>query len=246
MGNVRATVDPSGNVQYQVYDAFGLEMGGGTLMKCNPTSQRMLAGGRAQWRGAEGSQTDINAAPIEAVTPPVYGADNWPTSHESYSRKTSGLVFMQNRFYQPATGRFTQADPMAMDLVSLSKAQNNRWVYCANDPVNMTDPTGLSAEEAIVFGALLVSLAFITLLGSWVMFTGFLLGAVAGFFFELAQQLKNPCVDWGEVFKSAAVGGVFGAIFPGVAGWANIGLRMLGRRLLQYSVVSFVVGLLFP
>jgi len=41
MGNVRATVDPSGNVQYQVYDAFGLEMGGGTLMKCNPTSQRM-------------------------------------------------------------------------------------------------------------------------------------------------------------------------------------------------------------
>jgi len=47
MGNVRAMVDPSGNVQYQVYDAFGNEMGGGTLMKCNPTSQRMC---RLEWR----------------------------------------------------------------------------------------------------------------------------------------------------------------------------------------------------
>jgi len=150
MGNVRAMVDPSGNVQYQVYDAFGNEMGGGTLMKCNPTSQRMLAGGRAQWRGAEGSQTDINAAPIEAVTPPVYGADNWPTSHESYSRKTNGLVFMQNRFYEPATGRFTQADPVPIDLVSLSKAQNNRWAYCANDPVNFSDPTGATPTLAIL------------------------------------------------------------------------------------------------
>ena len=65
MGNVNATVNPSGTVFYQVFDAFGTKMGGGTLMKCNPTSQRILASGRALWRGAEGSQTDCNGSDTE-------------------------------------------------------------------------------------------------------------------------------------------------------------------------------------
>ncbi len=49
---------------------------------------------------------------------------------------------MQARYYEPETGRFTQTDPMTYDLMQLANGQNNRWTYCGNDPVNLSDPTG--------------------------------------------------------------------------------------------------------
>ncbi|MCW5939368.1 MAG: RHS repeat-associated core domain-containing protein [Fimbriimonadaceae bacterium] len=51
----------------------------------------------------------------------------------------SGLVYMRARYYEPWTGRFISEDP-AMDGA-------NWYVYCANDPVNETDSTGLSRDS---------------------------------------------------------------------------------------------------
>lgn len=45
---------------------------------------------------------------------------------------------MGHRYYDPATGRFTQPDP--------SKQEANAYLYVSGNPVNMTDPSGLHAQ----------------------------------------------------------------------------------------------------
>jgi RHS repeat-associated protein len=63
----------------------------------------------------------------------------------SYDRSvTTGLDYAINRHYDPQQGRFTQADPAGMKATKLENPQTlNLYVYCVNDPVNHTDPSGL-------------------------------------------------------------------------------------------------------
>ena len=63
----------------------------------------------------------------------------------SYDRSiTTGLDYAVNRHYDSQQGRFTQVDPAGMDATSLSNPQTlNLYAYCANDPVNNLDPSGL-------------------------------------------------------------------------------------------------------
>lgn len=59
----------------------------------------------------------------------------------------TGLYYLNARFYDPSTGRFLNpdsyrgeaADPMSLHL----------YAYCANNPVNMVDPTGHAAETVL-------------------------------------------------------------------------------------------------
>jgi RHS repeat-associated protein len=53
---------------------------------------------------------------------------------------TNGLIHYGARLYNPATGRWTQQDPLNQvgDL-----AQANRYVYAGTDPINQQDPFGL-------------------------------------------------------------------------------------------------------
>jgi RHS repeat-associated protein len=53
------------------------------------------------------------------------------------------LDYAVNRHYNPNRGRFNQADPMGMGASKLESPQSlNLYAYCANDPVNSTDPSG--------------------------------------------------------------------------------------------------------
>jgi len=93
--------------------------------------------GNFNWRGSEGSITD-------RVTEDVQDSEDLDIRWSAYTRPSTGLVYMQNRYYEPETGRFTQADPMPYGLETILSGQNSRWTYCANDPVNFSDPTGLA------------------------------------------------------------------------------------------------------
>lgn len=116
-------------------------------------AERMQAGSYS-WRGGEGSQTDLNGddrKPPERVQDPRYPEnpnatccdESEETTAIARSQPATGFVYMVNRFYEPETGRFTQADSLSFDPTQLTNAQNNRWTYCGSDPMNRSDPSGL-------------------------------------------------------------------------------------------------------
>lgn len=55
----------------------------------------------------------------------------------------TGLIYMQQRYYDPQVGRFLSMDPVASDTAT---AWNfNRYAYAANNPYKFTDPDGRAA-----------------------------------------------------------------------------------------------------
>lgn len=72
----------------------------------------------------------------------------------SYDRSmVTGLDYAVNRYYDPATGRFTQVDPIGINAGTLANPQSlNMYAYVANDPVNATDPTGLRFTLKLICG----------------------------------------------------------------------------------------------
>lgn len=60
----------------------------------------------------------------------------------------SGLVYMQQRYYDPQVGRFLSVDPMA---VNIATAWNfNRYNYAANNPYRYADPDGRAAAACLI------------------------------------------------------------------------------------------------
>jgi len=57
----------------------------------------------------------------------------------------SGIYFMKNRYYDAATGRFLQKDP-----IGFVGGQTNLYAYVGNNPVNHIDPSGLLTEAEII------------------------------------------------------------------------------------------------
>jgi RHS repeat-associated protein len=63
------------------------------------------------------------------------------------------LVYLRNRWYDPATGRFLSQDPLLQDpaaAVDFIKRQGvfgaNPYIYCGNNPLSRRDPTGLEYD----------------------------------------------------------------------------------------------------
>jgi RHS repeat-associated protein len=51
------------------------------------------------------------------------------------------LIYIQQRWYDPAVGRWLTPDPIGL------AGGLNLWAYCGGDPVNFVDPSGLQARE---------------------------------------------------------------------------------------------------
>lgn len=54
----------------------------------------------------------------------------------------TGLVYYRARYYSPSIGRFVSADPSGL------AAGINPYAYAGDNPVNLTDPSGLLARQA--------------------------------------------------------------------------------------------------
>ena len=57
---------------------------------------------------------------------------------------STGLLFMRNRYYSPALGRFIQMDP-----IGLNGEDVNLYRYCGNETYNSIDPIGCVPDEII-------------------------------------------------------------------------------------------------
>ncbi|MDD3400151.1 MAG: RHS repeat-associated core domain-containing protein [Eubacteriales bacterium] len=69
---------------------------------------------------------------------------NQPFRYRGYVYDTeTGWYYLQSRYYNPEVGRFISSD------VLLSTGQgvlgHNSYAYCLNNPINMSDPSGLDA-----------------------------------------------------------------------------------------------------
>jgi RHS repeat-associated protein len=60
------------------------------------------------------------------------------TGHEMLDEV--GVIHMNGRIYDAKLGRFMQADPIIQEPTSIGSL--NRYSYCANNPLNATDPSG--------------------------------------------------------------------------------------------------------
>jgi RHS repeat-associated protein len=64
---------------------------------------------------------------------------NWFGGLVGGMRDASGQMYMRNRYYDPATGQFTQTDPIGL------AGGLNAYGFAAGDPVSYEDPYGLCA-----------------------------------------------------------------------------------------------------
>ena len=89
--------------------------------------------------------TDINANVTATYSYDVFGAirtqtgsssNHWLFTGEQRDSE-SNFYYLRARYYDPAIGRFLGRDPLG---------EGNGYSYVSNNPVNLTDPSGLSAS----------------------------------------------------------------------------------------------------
>jgi RHS repeat-associated protein len=121
----------------------------------------------------------------------------------SYDRSAvNGLDYALNRHYDPDQGRFTQVDPIGMSSATLTSPQTlNLYAYCANDPVNHVDPSGLGFFSFLkkLFKGIAKFIAKV-LSNKWVLLVvGIALGVLSGVGFYWAATITT------EFFLPAAI-----------------------------------------
>jgi RHS repeat-associated protein len=74
-----------------------------------------------------------------------YTADNVKQKFTGYIRDDeTDLDFAEARYYNKQHGRFTAVDPLMASASTGNPQTWNRYIYVGNNPLNITDPTGLS------------------------------------------------------------------------------------------------------
>jgi len=146
-----------------------------------------------------------------------------PFRYASGYQDASGNYHYGQRYYNPATGRWTQQDSISQIN---DPANANKYVYVGNDPINLTDPSGQSFLGGLLGGVT-------GFLGGVVCapFTGVLGGAACG---GAVGGLVSGAID-GDTSS-----GLFGAV-TGFVGGAICGA--LATALTANPVAGFAAGL---
>ena len=79
--------------------------------------------------------TDLYLAPDARQSAPA--ANKWLGSLVTDGKDATGTLYRRNRYYDPASGRFTQTDPIGL------AGGFNLFGYGGGDPINNVDPFGL-------------------------------------------------------------------------------------------------------
>ena len=98
-----------------------------------------------------------------------------------YYDNETGLYYLQSRYYDPAIGRFVNADSYAS--TGQSMIGHNMYAYCNNNPLCNIDASGT---------------IFFTALGA---VTGFISGAIS------AMATEEDSSKWFDIATQGAVGG---------------------------------------
>ena len=130
-------------------------LGGKLIAEADPTAKGGVRFLHTDGLGRPVARTDNTGALIDRTRYEPYGAtaagtnpgataDNIGfTGHANDS--DTGLVYMQQRYYDPIAGRFLSVDPVMPDT-STGNAFN-RFAYARNNPYRYVDPTGEEDKE---------------------------------------------------------------------------------------------------
>src|SRR5947207_11135025 len=84
-----------------------------------------------------------------------YVADNLRQKFTGYEHDAeTNLEFARARYYSSSCGRFTSPDPYSGSMSLTDPQSVNRYSYVSNNPVNSTDPSGMSQRPAMVGGGM--------------------------------------------------------------------------------------------
>lgn len=132
-----------------------------------------------------------------------------------------GLVNMDGRMYDPFTGRFLSPDPyvQAPDFTQ----GLNRYTYCLNNPLSLTDPTGyswLSSNWKSLVGAAVGIVVSVVTMGSGSgVGIAIIAGAAGGAAGALTTSLLNGA-NIGQIAKATVTGAFWGGV-SGAVNWAS-------------------------
>ena len=151
-----------------------------------------------------------------------------PIRYRSYYYDvTSKLYYLQTRYYDPAVGRFLNADSTLNLGANGDVLSYNLYLYCSNNPVNFVDPTGCSpfwdkiwagvtfilSAGAIIAGGILVSSGVGAPLGS-ILLTAGISGVIGWGGSAISQGVSNSWgnINWRKVAFNSGISMVAGAL----------------------------------
>ena len=123
------------------------------------------------------------------------------------------MVNMDGRMYDPMTGRFLSPDPyvQAPDFTQ----GLNRYAYCLNNPLSLTDPTGYSwlgdNWKTLVASAVGIAVSAVTMGSGSGVGIAIIAGAAGGAAGALTGALLNGA-NFGQVAKATLTGAFWGAV----------------------------------
>ncbi len=237
---VRAVVD--GKTIYNVYDASGTlvhvdEATDGKFTDYIGKIARVTNGGWATWLhmdhlGSANTGTDMwgQVTWREKYTP--YGttlinpaSNNDQAGFTGHIKdSTTGLTYMQARYYDPLIGRFLSTDPVGF---TPDKPQMfNRYAYTWNDPINNTDPDGEC-------GPLCTGLV------------GAAIGGIVGGGIETYKQAKaGKGFDLKRIGSRAGGGAIVGGLIGLTGGAASSAAVLIGGEAgLSSAAIAATIGL---
>ncbi|MGN0520920.1 MAG: RHS repeat domain-containing protein, partial [Candidatus Fimenecus sp.] len=101
------------------------------------------AWGNVEYTAPDGADEDAQtmAALVALICPLTYRGYNYDF--------TTGLYYLQSRYYNPEWGRFMNVDDTSILLATQGTSHGaNLFAYCENNPVNMVDYTGQNSQVA--------------------------------------------------------------------------------------------------
>jgi RHS repeat-associated protein len=131
IGFISCNVNPSAGTPASVFYTFDERGDAVTRMQYIGSGNSAAASGQI-W--APFGQQEYLTPSASAVAGDPYAGMG--AQYGDYTDQETGLVFCQNRYYDPSYGRWLTRDPIG------TAGGENLYAYCHNDPVNLIDPDG--------------------------------------------------------------------------------------------------------
>ncbi|WP_405282509.1 RHS repeat-associated core domain-containing protein [Gaopeijia maritima] len=144
---------------------------------------------------------------------------DWMGSLVQDQRDASGLLFRRNRYYDPATGQFTQQDPIGI------AGGSNLYGFANGDPINFSDPFGLCVPFPICTAAI-----------------GAATGGAGGAVIRMVSNALEGRSLGDGVASAAIEGAAWGAVIGGIGAFAGGGVAAGASGFGQWGDEAFAAA----